>query len=222
MGTNAIGNVNAEQRPAGGSTSTILNVTRFLTCIATAHPRPDRGRARHPDSPPRVRPRPTPRPCCRPPSRSSRTGSSRPSRCRGGVIRFHHQPEALAPQGLAAFDEAGGFLACNRRAERLLGTGDTRISRPAYWDIFETRWNSVLTTPLQSSARPTKLRSHRGRESSPTCWSATPAGAPRLAWEAAATARPPHPSLTTWSWRLLHHSTLSGAPGASWGSTSRC
>jgi len=82
------------------------------------------------------------------------------------VIHFHHQPEALASplEGLAVFDEAGNFLACNRRAERLLGIADTRFTRPPFWDIFETRWNTLLDHALQSSARPTTLRSHLARE----------------------------------------------------------
>ncbi|HMV62173.1 MAG TPA: sigma-54-dependent Fis family transcriptional regulator [Zoogloea sp.] len=82
------------------------------------------------------------------------------------VLRFHHQPEALASplEGLAVFNESGGMLACNRRAERLLGLPDTRHSQSAFNDIFETRWNVLLDHALRSSFRPTKLRCNRGRE----------------------------------------------------------
>ena len=82
------------------------------------------------------------------------------------VLRFHHQPEALASplEGLAVFNESGGMLACNRRAERLLGLPDTRHSQSTFNDIFETRWNVLLDHALRSSFRPTKLRCNRGRE----------------------------------------------------------
>ncbi|MDD3354252.1 sigma-54-dependent Fis family transcriptional regulator [Zoogloea sp.] len=81
------------------------------------------------------------------------------------VIRFHHQAEALASplEGLAVFDEAGRLLACNRRAERLLGLSTGQGERPPFWEIFETRWSSLIDYALQNGTRPIHLHSHQSR-----------------------------------------------------------
>jgi len=82
------------------------------------------------------------------------------------TIRFHPQPEALSSplEGLAVFDEAGHLLACNRRAERLLGLADTRRNRSAFWNIFETRWSAILDHALSNGTHPTHVRDLGGRE----------------------------------------------------------
>lgn len=200
MGTNAIGTALAEQRPvAVFGEQHYLERNRFLTCIATPIHAPTGGVLGILDVSTSARPTQT-----HAQALLQTTVEIIENRLietiadAAVVIRFHHQPEALASplEGLAVFDEAGGFLACNRRAERLLGTGDTRISRPAYWDIFETRWNSVLDHALQSSARPTKLRSHRGREFvAHVLVSDLQRVRPVSTREAAASARPPQPTL---------------------------
>lgn len=168
MGTNAIGTALAEQRPVAViGEEHYLDRNNFLTCVATPIHAPTGGVLGILDV-----------------STSARltqvhaqallqtTAEIIENRLietvadAAVVIRFHHQPEALASplEGLAVFDEGGAFLACNRRAERLLGLSDTRILRPPFWEIFETRWNALLEHALQSSAHPTTLRSHLGRE----------------------------------------------------------
>ena len=168
MGTNAIGTALAEQRPVSViGEEHYLDRNKFLTCVATPIHAPTGGVLGILDV-----------------STSARltqvhaqallqtTAEIIENRLietlsdAAVVLRFHHQPEALGSplEGLAVFDEAGGFLACNRRAEKLLGIADTRLNHPPFWGLFETRWPALLDHALQSSTRPTKLRSHLGRE----------------------------------------------------------
>ncbi len=168
MGTNAIGTALAEQRPVAViGAEHYLDRNKFLTCIATPIHAPTGGVLGILDVSSSV---------CMTQIHAQAllqtTAEIIENRLietvndAAVVIRFHHQPEALGSplEGLAVFDEAGGLLACNRRAERLLGIADTQLTRPPFWNIFETRWNAVLDHALQSSVRPTKLRCHRGRE----------------------------------------------------------
>jgi transcriptional regulator of acetoin/glycerol metabolism len=87
------------------------------------------------------------------------------------VIRFHHQPEALASPSKALPYSTKGRLPGLQPARRT-PSGPERHAHPAapFWEIFETRWNALLDHALQSSARPRPCAVTSVGSSSPACW----------------------------------------------------
>lgn len=168
MGTNAIGTALTEQRPVSViGTQHYLERNRFLTCIASPIHAPSGGvlgildistsaQLNHIHAQALIQ----------------TTAEIIENRLIESIaeaavtIRFHPQAEALSSplEGLAAFNEAGDMLACNRRGEHLLGIGDSRLTRFAFARLFETRWRTVLDHAVASSLRPTLLRAHGNRE----------------------------------------------------------
>ncbi len=169
MGTNAIGTALAEQRPvAVMGDQHYLERNKFLACVATPIHAPTGGVLGILDVSSNLQITQT-----HAQALLQTTAEIIENRLIETVndaavlVRFHYQLEALASplEGLAVFDEAGALLACNRRAERLLGLADTRRNeKPPFWDLFDTRWNAVLDHALQTSAHPIRLRSRQGQE----------------------------------------------------------
>ncbi|MGL4407679.1 MAG: sigma-54-dependent Fis family transcriptional regulator [Zoogloea sp.] len=201
MGTNAIGTALAEQRPVAViGEDHYLERNKFLTCIATPIHAPAGGVLGILDISTSVR-----LTHVHAQALLQTTAGIIENRLietldnAGLIIHFHHQPEALSSplEGLAAFDEAGHLLACNPRAEQLLGLGNTRLHRPDYAEIFETRWNTLLEHACSHPGRPLKLRCHRGREFvALLVLNATPAQKPRTAPKELLPTPRPRPPLT--------------------------
>ncbi len=168
MGTNAIGTALAEQRPvAVVGTDHYLQRNQFLTCVATPIHAPTGGVLGILDISTAAQLNQVHAQALLDTTAGIIENRLIESLADGAVmIRFHPQAEALSSplEGLAVFDEGGALLACNRRAETLLGIGDSRRTPAAFRQIFETRWAAVLDHAVASSTRPTVLRARGGQQ----------------------------------------------------------